>query len=55
MGKRVDEITVGVLCQALQLVAPMGGDMGIGVERKVLHAGTAGTGERWCLASVAKA
>jgi hypothetical protein len=52
MGERVDEIAVGVLCQALQghraaggiadqafqLVAPRGGDLGIGVERKALHA-----------------
>src|SRR5712691_4505829 len=32
----------------------MGRDLGVGVERKALHAGTAGTGERWRLARVAK-
>src|SRR5262245_29042234 len=64
MGEGIDEIAVGVLCealqryraaggitdQALQLVAPMGGDLGVGVERKAPHAGTAGTGECWRLA-----
>jgi hypothetical protein len=32
----------------------MGRDLGVGVERKALHAGTAGTGERWRLARVVK-
>jgi hypothetical protein len=59
MGEGIDEIAVGVLYEALQryraaggitdqalhLVAPMGGDMGVGVERKAPHAGTAETGE----------
>ena len=69
MGEGVDKIAVGVLGQALQghgaaggipdqalqLVAPMGGDLGVGVERKALDAGTAGTGERGRLALGAKA
>jgi hypothetical protein len=69
MGERVDEIAVGVLCQALQghraaggipeqafqLVAPMRGDLGVGVERNALHTGTAGTGEPRRLALRAKA
>jgi hypothetical protein len=69
LGERVDEIAVGVLRQALQghraagsiadqafqLVAPMGGDLGVGVERKALHAGTAGTSKRKRLALGAKA
>jgi hypothetical protein len=69
MGEGGDEIAVGVLRQALQghgttsgipdqalqLVAPMGRDLGVGVERKAVDTGTAGTGERWCLARVAKA
>ena len=69
MGAGVDEIAVGVLGQALQghraaggipdqalqLVAPMGRDLGVGVEGKPVDASTAGTGECWCLARVAKA
>ena len=69
MGKGVDKIAIGVLGQALQghgtasgipdqalqLVAPMGGDLGVGVERKALYASTAGTGQRRRLACVAKA
>ena len=41
--------------QALQLVAPMGRDLGVGVQGKALHAGTAGTGQRGRLTLVAKA
>jgi hypothetical protein len=37
------------------MIAPMGGDLGVGVERKALHAGTAGTGKRGRLALGAKA
>src|SRR5262249_59490018 len=36
--------------QALQLAAPVRGGLGIGVEGKALHAGTARTGERGHLA-----
>ena len=36
----------GIPNQALQLIAPMGRDLGIGMQGKALHAGTAGTGER---------
>jgi hypothetical protein len=45
----------GIPEQALQLVAPMGGDLGVGVAGKPVDAGTAGTGECWCRARVAKA
>jgi len=69
VGEGIDEIAIGVLCQALQgyravgsianqafqLVPPMGGDLGVGVQGKPVDAGTAGTGERWYLARVAKA
>jgi hypothetical protein len=34
--------------QAFQLVAPMGGNLGVGVERQALYAGTAGTGSGAC-------
>ena len=65
----VDEIAVGVLCETLQrhgtagripdeplqLIPPMGGDLGVGVQRKAMDAGTAGTGERGRLALGAKA
>src|SRR5262245_59829135 len=64
----VDEIAIGVLSQtrhghgpargipdqALQLVTPMSWDLGIGVQGKALHAGTAGIGERGRLAVHAK-
>jgi hypothetical protein len=69
MGERVDQIAVGILgqalqghgttgCiadQALQLIPPMGGDLGIGVQGKALDAGTAGTGQCGRLAVHAKA
>src|SRR5256714_13465837 len=56
VGKRIDEIAVGVLGQALQrhgttgriadeafqLIAPVRRDLGVGVHRKPLHAGTVG-------------
>jgi hypothetical protein len=45
MSEGVDEIALGVLGQALPLVAPMGRDLGVGVEGKPVDAGTAGTGE----------
>jgi hypothetical protein len=45
----------GIAGQALQLIAPMGGDLGVGVERKALHAGTAGTGKHGRLALSTKA
>src|SRR5215471_11872180 len=68
MGERVEEIAVGVLDQALeryrttggiadelfQLIPPVGWDVGVGVQRKPLDAGTVGTGERWRLTLVAK-
>jgi hypothetical protein len=38
--------------EALQLSAPMGRDLGSGVQGKALHAGTAGTGKRGRLALV---
>jgi hypothetical protein len=44
----------GIPHQALQLIAPMGWDLGISVQGKALHAGTAGTGERGHLAVHAK-
>src|SRR5262249_50321087 len=68
MREGIDEIAIG-LClealqgdgtagripyQALQLVTPVGWDMGVGVQRKPLDAGTVGTGERWRLTLVAK-
>src|SRR5439155_497190 len=40
--------------QALQLIAPMRRNLGVGVQGKALDAGTAGTGERWGLARGAK-
>ena len=69
MGEGVEEIAVGVLCQALQghraasrlpekafqLVPPVRRDLGVGVERKALHTGTAGPRERGRLALAAKA
>ena len=69
MGEGRDEIAVGIFLEALQrhgtagriteqtfqLIPPVRGDLGIGVQRKALHAGTAGTGERWRLALGAKA
>ena len=69
MGEGVDEIAVGVLGQALQghgtasgiadeplqLIAPVRGDLGVGVQGKALDAGTAGTGTRRSLALGAKA
>jgi hypothetical protein len=45
----------GIAEQALQLIAPMGGDLGVGVERKTWHAGTAGIGKRGRLILGAKA
>jgi hypothetical protein len=65
----VDAIAVGVLRQALQghgtaggipdeplqLIPPMGGELGGGVPRKAMDAGTAGTGERGRFALGAKA
>src|SRR5262245_23108114 len=69
MGEGVDKIAIGVLLQtlqgygttsgiaeqALQLVAPMGGDLGVGVQGKALDAGTAGPRQRGHLALGAKA
>ena len=69
MREGVDEIAVGVLCETLQrhgtagripdeplqLIPPMGGDLGVGVQREAMDAGTAGTGERGRLALGAKA
>ena len=69
VGEGIDEIAVGVLRQALQrhraaggiadqalqLVAPMGGDLGVGMQGKALHARTAGTRECGLLALIAKA
>ena len=69
MGEGVDKIAVGVLRQALQrhgtaggiadqalqLIAPVRRDLGVGVQGKPMYAGTAGTCERWRLALVAKA
>ena len=69
MGEGVDKIAIGVLLQtlqgygtasgkaeqALQLVEPMGGDLGVGVQGKALDAGTAGTRQRGRLTLGAKA
>jgi len=55
LGHQGHRAAGGIADQALQLVAPMGGDLGVGVERKALHAGTAGTGKRGRLALGAKA
>ena len=41
--------------QAFQLIAPMRGDLSVGMERKALHTGTAGAGQRGRLAIHAKA
>ena len=67
--KGIDEIAVGVLCQAFQrhgtagsitdqafqLVSPMRGDGGGGMQRKPVDAGTAGTAQERALALGAKA
>src|SRR5262245_8224221 len=69
MGEGVHEIAVGVLFQtfqghgtagrlpyqALQLVTPVGWDVGVGVQRKPLEAGTVGTCQRGPLVRAAKA
>src|ERR1043166_5868684 len=69
MREGVDEIAVGVCLEALQgyrtsggradeafqLIAAMGRDLGVGVQRKAVHAGTARPGEPWCLALRTKA
>jgi hypothetical protein len=34
VGEGVEEIAVGVLCQALQLIPPVRGDVGVGVQRE---------------------
>jgi len=52
---RSSEGNSSIADQAFQLVAPMGGDLGGGVERKAVDAGTACPGERGLLALVAKA
>src|SRR5215831_8037949 len=68
MRERIDEIAVGVFLEALQrhgttggiadeafqLIAPMRRNRRVGVQGKALYAGTAGTGECWGLALVAK-
>ncbi len=69
MSKSINQIAVGVLGQtlqghgatgriadqALQLIPPIGGDVGGGMQGKALHAGTAGTGQCGRLALAAKA
>src|SRR5215510_127093 len=69
MGEGVDELTVGVLLEALQrhgpaggiadelfqLIPPVRGDLGVGVQRKALDAGTVWTGELGRLAFRTKA
>src|SRR5262249_55272381 len=45
----------GIAEQALPLIAPMGRDLGIGMQGNALHAGTARTGARGHLAQVATA
>jgi hypothetical protein len=45
----------GIPAQAFPLVAPMGGDLGVGVQGKALHARTAGPRAPWRLALGAKA
>jgi hypothetical protein len=69
MGEGVDEIAVGldleafqgdgtagrIPYQALQLVTPVRGALGVGVQRQPLDAGTVGTGERGHLVRAAKA
>src|SRR5262249_33342321 len=66
--KGVDEIAIGVLLQtlqrhgtsrgiadqALQLIAPMGGDLGVGVQGEPVDAGTEGTAQERALALGAK-
>ena len=67
--KGVDEIAIGVLLQtlqrhgtsrgradqALQLIAPMGGDLGVGVQGEPVDAGTEGAAQERALALGAKA
>src|SRR5262245_2364011 len=69
MGEGVDELTVGVLLEALQCHGPAGGiadelfqlippvrwDRSVGVERKPVNTGAARTREPWRLALSAKA
>src|SRR5262249_39940919 len=69
MGRGADQTTVGrcleafqgygtagrIPYQALQLVTPVGWDVGVGVQRKPLGAGTVGTGQRGPLVYAAKA
>src|SRR2546423_13790579 len=69
VGEGRDKIAIGVLLQtlqgygtagripyqALQLVTPVGWDVGVGVQRKPLDAGTLRTSEPWHLPLVAKA
>src|SRR5215468_5724173 len=68
MRESIDEIAVGLFLEAFQghgpagriadeafqLIAPMRRNRRVGVQGKALDAGTAGTGERWGLALVAK-
>src|SRR5262249_33731099 len=68
MSEGIDKIAVGVLRQplqrhgptsgiadeALQLISPMGWNLGLRVQRKAVHTGTPRTGEPRCLALVAK-
>ena len=69
MREDVKEVAVGIFLEALrrhgtagritdeplQLIPPMGRDLGVGMQGKALHAGTAGTRERGRLAFGAKA
>src|SRR5262249_27963171 len=69
MREGVDQIAVGVFLEALQgyrtsggiadelfqLISPVRGDSGVGVERKAVDTGTVRTREPWCLALGAKA
>ncbi len=47
--------TGGIAQQPLELIAAVGWHVGVGMEGKAVDAGTAGAGQGWTLACVAKA
>jgi hypothetical protein len=47
--------TSSIAEQVLQLIPPVRGDLGVGMQGKALHAGTAGTAQYGRLAHMAKA
>ncbi len=69
VAEGVEEVAVGITLQALQghraaggiaeqplqLIAAMGGDQRVGMQRKAMHTGTASTGQGGAFAFVAKA